>query len=438
MCARCQTVGDRSLRIAHVFNLANIGWSTVKGLRAIGIDAHLIVRRPAHVVSLPQWEEAEIDLSRVGEDYNPNWEILNENWSMPNYVHIFDTLRPWYATNVDSVIGRMTHDHPKFVNWLRSYSFNLMRFWATVSERRGRKTEHQFIRVVKDYDLIVGHAPFACLAPRYKAVLQRPYIIYDAGWIRYLHEPTYASPWYRLAEIGYKHASKILFANVDLYGMLVRKGYDQSKLAYTPLAIDTEVYRPLEEHGLSVSQDESPVFLMPSRPDPTKGNMSVFYAFQRYLKRRPNAVLRLVNWDPQQEDLPKHLALIKKLGVEKRIRRLPLMHKRLLIRHFNAADVVFDQFKLGALGLLSPEAMSCAKPVVAFVEPGLWTPWHKEPPPVANARNAEEIYRQMVALEDEGMRRELGAKGRQWVLDNCEMRLVAKNQLRIYEETMRR
>jgi len=421
--------------------MANDAWSVVKGLRAIGTDAHLILQRPAHVASLPQWEEAEIDLSKVGDDYNPNWEILSENWSIPNYVHTFDMYkmsRPWYANNVDSAISRVTYEHRNFAYWLRSYSFNLLKFWTSLRERQGNETERQFIRLVKDYDLVIGHTPFASLAPRYKAILRKPYIIYEAGWIRYLHDPTYASPAYQLAQVGYKHASKILFATVDLYGLLVGKGYDPSRLVYTPFAIDTEMYRPLEKHGLSVSPDESPVFFMPSRPDPTKGNESVLYAFQRYLKRKPNAVLRLVNWGPKQEDLPKHLALIKKLGIEKRIQWLPLMNKRLLVRYFNAADIIFDQFKLGALGLLAPEAMACGKPVAAFVKPGLWTPYHKELPPVANARTAEEIYRQMIALEDEGLRNELGAKGRQWVLENCEMKLVAKNQLRIYEETMRR
>ena len=424
------------LKIAHAFNLANCGWPLVKGLRAIGVDAHLIVHRPAHVASLPQWEEAEIDLSRITDAYNPDWGSLGENWSMPTYVHTFHMIRPWYAASVDALFNRIGAKFRAYSRWFRCYS-SVLKFWASLIEMRGGKAERQLMWMLQDYDLVVGHAPFASHAPRYQAITRRPYIIYDAGWIRYLYDSTYGSPFLQQAVKGYKNASRILFGNVDTYRMFVTQGYDPCKLAYTPPAIDTEIYRPLKHNNLSIHRVGSPVFFMPSRPDPTKGNMMVIHAFERYLKRRPNAVLRIVNWGPQQEEYQQHLRLIKKLGIERGIRWLPVMNKRLLVRHFDAADVVYDQFKLGALGLTTPEAMSCGKPVVAYVKPELWTPWHKEPPPVANARTTEEIHRQMIALEDEGLRKELGSMGQRWVLENCEMKMVAKDQKRLYEETMR-
>jgi glycosyltransferase involved in cell wall biosynthesis len=126
--------------------------------------------------------------------------------------------------------------------------------------------------------------------------------------------------------------------------------------------------------------------------------------------------------------------LVKQLGVEDSVKWLPVMPKRRLVQLYNAADVVFDQYVFGALGTTTPEAMSCGRPVVAHVEPELWTKWHSSPPPVAEARNGEEIYQQMVKLENPCLREDYGRKGRTWIAENCEMKLVARQQLRICEE----
>lgn len=418
--------------------MANDAWFVVKGLRAIGVDAHLILHRSAHVTGLPQWEEAEIDISRLRDNYNPEWDVLNENWTMPDYVHVFNLPRPWYANSVDSIINYTAWNYPAYMQRLQSHYLKLLRFWASLTERRAeRRVRRQFAQLLQDYELIIGHTPFASLASKYMAAVGRPYIIYDAGEIRYIHDFNYALPSYRLAKIGYDHARRIIFTNVDTYDLFLRSGYSAEKLVYSPFVVDTNIYRPNGTDELLINREGSPVFLMPSRADPTKGNESVFYAFQRYLKRKPNAMLRVVNWGPQQKNHWEHLSLIKKLKIQRNITWLPVMNKRALVRQFNSADIVFDQFKLGALGTTTPEAMSCGRPVVAYVKSQLWTPWHKEPPPVANARTAEDIYRQMIALEEEGLRKELGVKGRRWVLENCEMTHVAKNQLRVYEETMR-
>jgi len=82
--------------------------------------------------------------------------------------------------------------------------------------------------------------------------------------------------------------------------------------------------------------------------------------------------------------------------------------------------------------------MSCGKPVVAYVDPLLWTRWHVSAPPVAEARTTEEIYHQMVTLEDPHLREDYGLKGRAWIVENCEMKLVARQQLRICEELLKK
>lgn len=387
------------LRICHVFNMANDGWAAVKGLRAIGVDAELILHRPAHVASLPQWEEADIDLDRVGDLYNPDWNVLSENWTLPSYVHVWDLRGDWYPAS------------------------------RTLKEIRN-------LLGVGRYDVIIGHIPFAKMAPLYYLFHRKPYIVYDAGWIRYLYLYDYSS--YRLGRIGYRKAAKIFFTNVDTYQMFLQKGYSQERLAYTPFAIDMELYAP---RNVKNPYDRSPVFLSPSRQDwPEKGNDMLLHAFCRYLKRQPDAILLLVKWgqvrslDDPENYVHKSRSLIQQLGIEDNVKWLPVMHKRKLIEYYNMADVVFDQFVFGALGTTTPEALSCEKPVVSYVDSDIWTRWHGSAPPVANARSADDIYLRMVELEDSDLRKEYGRKGRKWISETCEMKVVAERQLKVCEE----
>jgi len=378
--------------------MANDGWSAVKGLRAIGVDAHLIAHRPAHVASLPHWEEAEIDAARLGDLYDPDWTVLSESWRVPAYVHIWDLRKSW-----NPLSGAF--------KWFRR------------------------IPELADYDIVIGHVPFAKMALLHKWLHRKPYIIYDAGWIRYLHRYNFRS--YRLARIGYRNAAKILFTNVDTHRIFIENGYPFERMLYTPFAIDMDLYAPSKP---LMTFDRSPVFFSPSRQDwPEKGNDMLVYAFQKYLKRQPDAALLLAEWGQSEVqgrrnylDMTKDL--VKQLGVEDSVKWLPVMPKRRLVQLYNAADVVFDQYIFGALGTTTPEAMSCGRPVVAHVEPELWTKWHSSPPPVAEARNGEEIYQQMVKLENPGLREDYGRKGRTWIAENCEMKLVARQQLKICEE----
>jgi glycosyltransferase involved in cell wall biosynthesis len=130
--------------------------------------------------------------------------------------------------------------------------------------------------------------------------------------------------------------------------------------------------------------------------------------------------------------------LIDELEIAGNVEWLPVMHKNLLIQYYNAADIVFDQFLLGAFGTTAPEAMSCERPVVGYAEPDMWIRQHGSIPPVANARTAEDIYERMVELESTSLRRQYGRRGRKWVLETCEMTLVARRQLEVCQQVIER
>jgi len=358
-------------------------------LRKLGVDAHLIIERPSHVAGLPQWEDGDVKLEILGDPYDPNWDAFR--WVIPEWVHVWDDRKSWYP-------------YSRTLKWLR------------------------LLAMLGEYDLVVGHAPFAKIATIYHLLHRKPYVLYDAGWIRYLKQNRSG---YARARKGYRDAPLILFTNVDTEPMFKEQGY--GKLAYTPFAIDTEQYSPAKNNN----EAQTTMFFHPARHSwDEKGNDRLIAAFARYAKRRPRAKLTMVEWYQSPDHLMKSKQLVSQLGIEENVLWIPVMPKNKLIEQYRLSTAVFDQFLFGAFGTTAPEAMACGKPVVGYVDAQLWTRYHDKPPPVINASTQEEIYNAMVALEDEEFRHEYSRRGRDWIMNNCDSILVASKQLELYKSVL--
>jgi glycosyltransferase involved in cell wall biosynthesis len=297
-------------------------------------------------------------------------------------------------------------------------------------------------KLLEYYDLVVGHIPFARYAPFYWRKFHRPYIIYDAGMIRYLHSPDYVntrSPILPLTRDGYRNAARIIFTNVDTYPLFIKHGYDPQKLVYSPFAVDTELYAPKPELA---ERNDAPVFFMPMRPDPMKGKPLALKAFARYVKRKPKARLWMIDWGNRQLEQKGSQYLTEKkmveaLGIAGNVDWLPGMPKHELVRRYNMADAIIDQLIVGGFGTTVHEALSCSKPVVGYADESAWLRFHGSVPPVLQARDTDEVYERMVELENPSTRKYYGSRGRKWVEETCEMKTVARQQLQVYQEVLK-
>ncbi|KKR01678.1 MAG: hypothetical protein UT24_C0003G0085 [Candidatus Woesebacteria bacterium GW2011_GWB1_39_12] len=377
------------MRVLHAFNLANDGFNVVRGLRKIGVDAELLIQKPSHVASLPQWEDGEVDMFQLGNPYDPNWNAFT--WNMPDWVHVWNANKSWYPFS-------------RTLRWLRIFG------------------------KLKGYDLIVGHVPFAKVSTLYQTLYGKPYIVYDAGWIRYLKNNARG---YARARKGYAQAAMILFTNVDTEQMFHEHGYHN--LYYTPFAIDTDKYTPRPNH----IDHDYPVFFHPSRHDwAEKGNDLLIRAFARYVKRNPRALLRMVEWYQSPEDLWASKRLIQDLEIANKCEWISVQPKSRLVNLYRDSTAIFDQFVFGAFGTTCPEGLSCGVPVVGYAKPNLWLQYHETMPPVLNASTENDIYEAMLSLEDEATRKRFGQEGRQWVMENCSDVVVAKQQLALYKQVV--
>jgi len=144
-------------------------------------------------------------------------------------------------------------------------------------------------------------------------------------------------------------------------------------------------------------------------------------------------VLALVDWSDDRE---KTRHLITKLGLENHVIYLGLMSKPRLIRWYNQATVVADQFLLKGMGTTVSEAMACGKPVIISTSKTMALEAYGDVPPILHADSSERIFNQLMKCTDKGFRKKVGAESREWVLKHHSPEVVAKRHLELYEKAL--
>src|SRR5688500_11432976 len=117
------------------------------------------------------------------------------------------------------------------------------------------------------------------------------------------------------------------------------------------------------------------------------------------------------------------------------------MHKLRLLEHYQASDVVLDQFheSVGTFGTVTAEALSCAKPVIMYFNPAVHEWCLPERPPIESALTEPEIEARLVALaRDPARRARVGAASREWIVKWDGWARCADDHLTRYAEVMAR
>jgi len=115
------------------------------------------------------------------------------------------------------------------------------------------------------------------------------------------------------------------------------------------------------------------------------------------------------------------------------VQLLPRRSRSQLAELLAEVDVVVGQLRIGSLGLSELESMSCAKPVVTFLRPGLYS----SEVPVVSASSAEQVADECLRmLADEQASRLLGARARSYIMQHHEEGVVARQLACIYEELL--
>lgn len=353
------------MKVALIGNLVNMAYNITKFLRRRGIEADLLLSKSEIGTSNPVWEDPE----------------LKEHW--PEWIRFWDDYSrlTWH--------GRLLASIPK------------VRILTPIFQLR-------------KYDLIHSF----CTASTYSQFTGRPYIATATGSdLRELaSENTKAGRRMRRAFIK---AKIVFFASDEGHVQQVKKlGLAQAQ--FLPPIIDTDKYAPFPSN-MRKTNYEFTIF-HPSRLDwsyqgvdrsSTKGNDRFFKAFARFVKEGYNAFLTIIDLGVDRE---KTRELIAELGISENVEFVPKMSKNDLIKYYNEADVVIDQFDVGSLGYVALEGMSCAKPVIVYVNTECYKVCYPDLPPVLNARSEDEIYERLLEVSDRARRETIGKNAREWIL----------------------
>jgi glycosyltransferase involved in cell wall biosynthesis len=190
---------------------------------------------------------------------------------------------------------------------------------------------------------------------------------------------------------------------------------------FIPGPIDTELFAPLNNNEVATSRPWT--ILLFSRLDPKKGPEIAMKGIVRFADRHPGVRVKVLDRGTLKEGYRRRYG--------DRFEFIPVVPLNEVPHLLQEADVVVGQFLSGALGLSELQAMSCGKPVIASFR---YEEAYPTPPPLCQARNAEEIEEQLenLYLHPE-VAKELGQKAREWVINHHNNQMLAVKLETLYQ-----
>ena len=372
--------------------MANDGYAVAKELRKMNQDVDLAINISDFGMALPEWEDGNIASNT--DPYTVSRNEIKDSWNPPDWIRYFDFLnkKQWKKYMIAKIKSRIN-----------------------------------VIKMMREYDVVETHVPWAIYA-QFSGI---PYVVYDAGWIRYF--PNGNNIRDKLAKRGYSKAKRIIITNPDTFEISDNLPYlHHDRIHFSPFAIDPEKYKPLDMKELHAkyAQENDILLFSPSRQIwKEKGNDKMINAYSMFVKNFPNSKFIMVAWS---DDEGKSKNLVNSLGISDNIIWIKPVPKNQLIQYYNAADIVLDQFILGSWGTSTPEAMSCGKPVLMFYKKNYILRAFGEEPPILNSFTEEDIYSNLVKLaKDTDFRKDLGKKSREWTIKTHSPRIVALKHFEI-------
>jgi glycosyltransferase involved in cell wall biosynthesis len=460
------------MRTAIIGNVANNAALLAQGLRALGVEADSYDQGGGYPLQMPHWHAADFDpvpwrISAMTDYWD--WCAVERaaGWQRPPWAKILgnDGAAPWYDTQEafqadlarvfagQRVLAAENDQWRDLVAALDASRTPAAQHAAVLAAAMKLGEWRSVLAVAAQYDLVVlcgQYAAFAPLLPR-----EQPYVTFEHATMRYV--PGLVTPAHRLIALAYQQADANVITNADCWEAAGMLGV-RDKSVFIPHPLDEAMCSPGDadevarqkarlHERLGVEQ----VFLAPARhcrseASGSKRNDRLLYAYARYVQEaepagEPRAALVLCAWG-ESAHVQESEALIEALGLRGRVLWLPCLPKARLVRWYRVADVVLDQFSetVGSFGAVTAEAMACGTPVITYYSHEAHE-WCKDvlskPPPVLNARTADDIYRRLQgpALADEVLAYS-GRRSRRWIENHHSLDRVCQMHKALYEKVL--
>lgn len=478
---------SRPLRVLHIGNIANNAYNIVKALRErTDIEADCYTNHYKHYISQPEWEDADIGAVPCNDSEpvawhtvdlkgfkRPAWyfetrtEAVDRACSLPakdclRFLGLVQTapvpearVRHWREMADAAAAGGNAHreDLLRLAQGrapLEDDTFPTRKAWERHLRTEFRRlcvpphTElypSDFLNVprnglsefFKEYDIIQAYGAGELIYPLLHAPAV-PRVTFEHGTMRDF--PFQTSTLGRTTMLAYKTAFANIITNADAIHNARRMGLDNA--VFIPHPVDDTKFRPAPDaafrNALLAEHDATYICLALARQNwAIKGNDRVLRGFADFIRKAgPGPKLFLGAWGQEVE---RTRQLMRQLHLQEHVVWLPPLPKRLLARYINAADVVLDQFVLGAFGTTTPEALACAKPVLLYYNHADHEWCLNEPPPVCNVRTESEICDALLKLyEGRTLYESLAARSHLWFKQYHSIDLVIQRHTDIYKK----
>lgn len=383
-----------NMHIGLAGGVANTHYQLTRLLNEMGESAFFIrLSSNNFAFSQPLWEDASLTLSYDEVMQSTQWP--REKWH--KLERQFDFKPPDWLLEVDNGVSNQPIVKTNFLECTAYQLFEL------------RRPELRRVRTV------LGKADYLLLGAGWPEIVGnftgRPFSIWPSGGDireaagrmkletisplrfagRYLH--------HRLLRLSFEKADMIFSHNPMNMGSL--RGCDRLKLKnfqYLPFplgiatpvssnekfALRVELGKRL---GFNVSNDVHLLFV-PSRLDFSwKGTDRFLRAFCASKPKQTSLICS--GWGIDRD---KAIKMVGEAGMAEKVFFLNCaLSKPLLLQMFQCADIVVDQFVLGAYGTSALEAMSVGTPVMMWIDEKKFKEANMSIPPVLNAKTTEEI-----------------------------------------------
>lgn len=300
---------------------------------------------------------------------------------------------------------------------------------------RLRISTRAFRYLFSHYDLVVGYSTDPML-PMTAGV---PYVAIEHGTLRDI--PFTPDATGRLTSLAYHLAEHVFVTNWDCEeNALKLAGPERVSLVNHPFddSRSQSIERTEERRAELLEQlDGDALVFYPTRHDwvpstgyADKANDVFLKAFVELRRRGHRLAMVCCEWGANVEQSKRLLA---EAGVDRHVHWV----KPLAIIPFQrltlAADLVVDQFKLGAFGGVLFKSLAAGAACCTHLDEQLLLTRYAEVPPVMNVSTTEEIVERFgAALEDRTILEDLGRRGRRWFETYHSSQEIVEKQMQVF------
>jgi glycosyltransferase involved in cell wall biosynthesis len=298
--------------------------------------------------------------------------------------------------------------------------------WIHFWDNKSKRWKSEIQKKMKDekYDLIHAYVEL----PMFAYISRRRYVAHSQG--SDLRELAF-SPSIKgmLLKRAYHKAKVLLYSCPDQHNSIVKLKLHNDIFLPQPWDYDKFLPQKTDKGNLN----NKFVIFHPANLDyRLKGNDRFLRAFAKFSKERQDVMLLLIYRGPDMENVKDFLETARVIDKTTLIPG-PLGQSELHY-YYNISDVVVDQFVVGSIGQIALEAMSCSKPLIAYIYDNLYSKLYGQTPPILNCKDDDVVYEALKLLYDSSsLREELGKKGRQWVVKYHNKEMFAKRCKIVYE-----